>query len=463
MAQIRGAIDWFKAPNVFFGWAHSETDGTSDTIEIRATLNGNLVGSCVANIERAVNNPARGFMVEISGEFSPIDLLNDKLVITASTPNKEDTILPIYSKLQTEIIAITASKTLEEATDEDFARIIELSTRKSTNGIKAKIKSAVHAARSGESIGETLVKDTKNPELSPFNILVGTLSTNKTVAVGRDGHLFLVGGSNGLIDQFNLDINDPKVDQFTTEWKNLISKREKNIRERGINFLQIIIPEKISVLSDLFPVTIKSPTPYLISMKKKIEEDKELRTKVYDAYDTLHNSEFRLETYRKLDSHMTAKGNQIVFQKILEMIGVIEKIDFPLNRRLFHAGDMSMHFPGIRIGAYDDLPDTEPFKQREEKMELVESYFPPDGGHMGRKRVWKNEGATIPLKVVVFGNSFFEMGTQAISLSWWFARWFKEFHFLWEADLDYDYVDRVKPDLVVCQTIERFLVRVPNA
>ena len=46
------------------------------------------------------------------------------------------------------------------------------------------------------------------------------------------------------------------------------------------------------------------------------------------------------------------------------------------------------------------------------------------------------------------------------SLSYWLAGWFEEFHFVFSPDLDQDYVDRINPDVVICQTIERFLLHV---
>jgi hypothetical protein len=37
---------------------------------------------------------------------------------------------------------------------------------------------------------------------------------------------------------------------------------------------------------------------------------------------------------------------------------------------------------------------------------------------------------------------------------------FTEYHFKWETDSDYSYVEEIRPDFVICQSIERFLGRV---
>ena len=43
------------------------------------------------------------------------------------------------------------------------------------------------------------------------------------------------------------------------------------------------------------------------------------------------------------------------------------------------------------------------------------------------------------------------------------GRWFQEFHFHCSAALDWAVVERVKPDAVLCQTVERFMGSVPEA
>ncbi|MFJ2542611.1 hypothetical protein [Microbacterium sp. NPDC087589] len=62
--------------------------------------------------------------------------------------------------------------------------------------------------------------------------------------------------------------------------------------------------------------------------------------------------------------------------------------------------------------------------------------------------------------MLTFGNSFFETGDFAGYLSWWGKHLFREFHFHWGPDFDWDLVDELKPDVVIGQTVERFLNKV---
>jgi hypothetical protein len=61
----------------------------------------------------------------------------------------------------------------------------------------------------------------------------------------------------------------------------------------------------------------------------------------------------------------------------------------------------------------------------------------------------------------VFGNSFFHNGNLPNQLSWWAKHFFAELTFVWDPALDWSVVDEVRPDIVVAQTVERFLHRVP--
>jgi hypothetical protein len=64
--------------------------------------------------------------------------------------------------------------------------------------------------------------------------------------------------------------------------------------------------------------------------------------------------------------------------------------------------------------------------------------------------------------VLVFGNSFFSDVPSQAFVSWWFARFFRQYHFVWSPDFDLELIRSVQPDIVLGQTVERFLTRVPQ-
>ncbi|WP_349829378.1 hypothetical protein [Brevibacterium litoralis] len=48
-------------------------------------------------------------------------------------------------------------------------------------------------------------------------------------------------------------------------------------------------------------------------------------------------------------------------------------------------------------------------------------------------------------------------------LSWWLNSAFTEIRFVWSADFDWDMVDDYRPEVVIGQGLERFLLRIPEA
>jgi hypothetical protein len=88
---------------------------------------------------------------------------------------------------------------------------------------------------------------------------------------------------------------------------------------------------------------------------------------------------------------------------------------------------------------------------------------PPPGGYVGKSYVFRNELAPIRKKVILFGNSFFDNHVFQGSVSYWMAAWFEEYHFVFKPEMDIGYIEAEEPDVVICQTIERFLELVPSS
>lgn len=82
------------------------------------------------------------------------------------------------------------------------------------------------------------------------------------------------------------------------------------------------------------------------------------------------------------------------------------------------------------------------------------------GFHLGSNVVFQNENTLNKKKVVVFGDSFSEYRPQYITGA--LAETFSEVHFVWTTSIDYDYVKREKPDIVITEIVERFMPKVPD-
>lgn len=75
--------------------------------------------------------------------------------------------------------------------------------------------------------------------------------------------------------------------------------------------------------------------------------------------------------------------------------------------------------------------------------------------------IYRNDAAgTDPRRVVLFGDSYAHFAP--IMLTALIAETFAEVHFVWSSSLDWGYVERVRPDLVIGQVAERFMFELPD-
>ncbi len=81
--------------------------------------------------------------------------------------------------------------------------------------------------------------------------------------------------------------------------------------------------------------------------------------------------------------------------------------------------------------------------------------------HVGAHVRFRNDSPDAdPRTVVLFGDSYAHFAP--IMLTGLVAETFREVHFVWSSSIDWSYVAAVKPDLLLFEIAERFLVRLPD-
>ncbi|MFF2245799.1 hypothetical protein ACFVTM_16645 [Arthrobacter sp. NPDC058130] len=299
----------------------------------------------------------------------------------------------------------------------------------------------------------------KQTKVSPVLVATGFQSKDATAAIGRDGQLFLIGGSNNLADLY--EIHGDRAAEFADHWSALIASRANSCALEGIDFIQMIIPEKLTVLRELAPLEIHGPSPVL----REIETFMGQSPVYFSGLRSLSEWEQSEPPYRPNDTHLTATGAQHLFSALSERLqpgAGTEVSRVNIDTQVVSLGDLSHRFFDTPILAKVMVPRPEEVALLEKNLELVLSHDPATG-FIGRRRIWRNPTALIQKKVYAFANSFFGEGSNPGSLSWWSARFFAEFHLIWDPEVDNDYLDREgKPDVLIAQTVERFLTRVPK-
>lgn len=300
-------------------------------------------------------------------------------------------------------------------------------------------------------------------EFSYVPLPVGLVSEEASTCVGKDGYLFLIRGSNQLTQQYGTSLDDPKVIADQEAWLSLINNRKINIENYNAKFLQIIIPEKTSVLSDLVPLDFVPPSAWYKAIVSGLERPIYPNSMWLDGFSVLTEHVCPASLFRKLDSHLSTQGAVVVMNALLGKIGEEKVLIQPIDHQTIEPADL-----GRKFSKNMDKEPTQTLRPADVQLlstdlQEVDSYLPEGGKHFGMRRVFRRPSAPIDLKVVAFANSFFAWGQSPSCLTWWCARYFKEFHFIWSPEIDYSYVENHRPDLVIAQTIERFLTKPPSS
>lgn len=229
----------------------------------------------------------------------------------------------------------------------------------------------------------------------------------------------------------------------------------------GFKYLQTIIPEKLTALRGSAPTAIKGPTLLFQEVEKRVNN----HAYYVSGLQPFDHWAKRDSPYLATDTHFSAAGAQAMFIQILESVDP-ELIPAVQNIRMdtlsYEAGDLADRFSGLPLYSRKYEPSISQMNEFSKGITLTRRYFPPSG-FIGRSFAWTNSTAPSDLSVLVFGNSFFGGGDLPGQLAWWGKRFFKNFRLEWNPSFDWNVVNEVSPDIIIGQTIERFLPKLPAA
>lgn len=275
---------------------------------------------------------------------------------------------------------------------------------------------------------------------------------------GDDGWVFLAGGSNPFltylrgIDEIERTVLD--------DWRALLESRRSRLAGLGIRYQHVFAPEKSTIYADrLCPAGDRNRSH--IARLNTVAGGMFLDLVPY----FLHQRD-ALQLYHRTDSHWNFYGAFSAFQLLGSDLG-------------FRVPESILRAPVEQIEVMWDLgsklspPQTERSEIRDvlvharrvwvnQLVEIKEASGNPNEGrlHVGSVAVFRNPQAVNRQRVVIFGDSFSEYRPHLLTAM--FAEAFEEVHFVWSSSIDFDYVDLVRPDLVVTELAERFMRIVPK-
>jgi hypothetical protein len=419
------------------GWAGDSHDPACRTVKITLIIDGEEVASSSADGNRT-DTPHGAFMLPFSDASIAQYILEDRVVLRAT----HGELAPLQLLMLPSVL--------------DTARIHR--TRE--------------LEKAGTLIGNLAPVPKAVTDLSLFRLPVGLESADGAAITGKEGFLFAHRGPENVVGHF-ADRTSPQIETDADAWLTLFRGRQAAIARRKAVYVQTLFPEKATVLNALMPAGSPTITARLSLIEANIADQLRADAKAFPYYRSLvaalrscHAA--GIAPFLRMDEGVRAIGAQLCFYQIVNQIGGLldghadqfAKIA-ALCSQIPPAGRESVPFTG-ELARHFTFPmyETELVPEYAEIEALLpgpaETETRDDGAH---RSTWQNPLAPCDLKILAFGT--FGSGASNRSQSWWFKAMFRNFSVVESTDIDLSLINRWRPDVVLCQSMERTLRTLP--
>tara|TARA_R100001369_G_scaffold51218_1_gene78037 strand:- start:4049 stop:4897 length:849 start_codon:yes stop_codon:yes gene_type:complete len=264
------------------------------------------------------------------------------------------------------------------------------------------------------------------------------MSSHPMVYEGLEGWLFLKGDTNVVTQQISGNYELP-ID-FERSWSELLKYRAERSKSLGYKYLLSIAPNKECVYKKFLPKSIQFSNNRPVYQILGADSNNQVLY-LLEAF-----REFGAENFfNKTDTHWSSFGSILAFNALMRSIGLE---DIPSDRFLRKTEQVKGDLGG-KIGRSEHVAKymlTAP-KGRPTEHNKVEN--------IGSRIVFENDDKSLP-HCVVFHDSF------TMSQLYFFPEKFSRVVYVWQPNLDYSIIESERPDFVISQQVERFLVECPD-
>lgn len=292
-----------------------------------------------------------------------------------------------------------------------------------------------------------------HPDLDRWTHPAGTRSVDDVAIVGHEGQIFLRGGSNQYVPQYTGELQ--MTPEWLPAWCRLLERRRTEAEALGCVIAFLVVPESLAINVERYPEPLAPSGPRPIELLLEATD-----TSIHYPLAELRAASVDTAVSLRTDTHLTLHGNRVLHEGLMPAVGskIVAPDALPPVRSYISSGDLGSRFtPRILEIVHSPLSLG--------VTTLVEDNWPQiqrTGGHIGTRRVFHTPSAPDQRCVVLFGDSYGFGAENAHGTSWFLAQTFRETHFVWTPfGWDPGYVTRVGADVVISQTAERFMSRVP--
>lgn len=285
---------------------------------------------------------------------------------------------------------------------------------------------------------------------------------------GRDGWLFLIRGNNRVLQQYGR----PGVSWGTLwRWRRIIETRVRRCAGLGATYLHALAPEKLTVYPEWAEGLVFDPARApVLRLARWLTASPGARAWV-DLAGAFRAARDGPPLYLRTDTHWTFDGCALAYRTILSRMGVPPREDIEARRErtaLPFSGDLGRKY----APHHTELAESTVFASAARRIHAndllreMEALGRGGDAHLGTHAVFRNDDpAADPRRLVIFGDSYAQHTAHSpiATLTALFADTFREVHFLWSTGIDYAYLETVRPDFVLGEMAERFVIDVPPA
>lgn len=283
------------------------------------------------------------------------------------------------------------------------------------------------------------------------------------VHVGTDGWLFLQGGSNFVASLYQRSGGQLPDEQLLL-WRDAIVQRAGRFSRLGIDWLFVVVPEKLTIYGHRTAEPLVdadlAPSIRLYEQIARIG----MQQHMLDLVVPMRQRRDETDLYWRTDSHWSPEGCFLAYELICRRLGV--KADAGLLSRPFEETgrvmDLGGHLdpmPWEVVRSYDYLRGA-----RRTAVNRVTRYLEDPQYkeliHVGARARFENPHAPNPQRMVLIGDSY--ALPSATRLTGMMAETFRSLEFVWSNSIDWQAVRWRRPDIVICEIAERFLMLPPS-
>jgi hypothetical protein len=282
---------------------------------------------------------------------------------------------------------------------------------------------------------------------------------------GKDGWLFLIGGSNSigaLYDRNAPLLNPDKLQQ----WVGLIENRARRLEGMGIEYIHLSIPEKLTIYDNKFhhPPVVDWQLSPAMRLREMLQHSRYAHVWL-DLIEPLRAARDEEQLYYKTDTHWNPQGCFVAYNLLCERIGLRPNPALLARprREVESVLDLGLKMEPLiyePLKLYDFIKDS-----RRIYSNIIARYLDTVTAnalvHVGSHVAYRNDSpSAADKKILIFGDSYASQRSDALTAM--LAETAREVEFIWSSNLDWAYIKRAQPDIVIYELAERFMTIVPS-